>query len=228
MSITIKELPIFQQPDDRCERLGAEYLTDAELLSIIFRNGQKGQKAIDLAICLLNLTDGSGLVGLHSLTIEEMMKVSGIGRVKAIQIKALCEISKRMAMASALPKLDMNNPKSIASYYMEKLRHKSQEHFVIALFNTKNEFLSDKLISIGTVNQTIVAPREIFSTALKYDAVNIALIHNHPSGDSKPSREDRICTNRLVEAGKMVGITVVDHIIIGDNNFYSFSEAGFL
>lgn len=228
MNITIKNMPTFEQPDERCERLGAEYLTDAELLSIIFRTGNKGQQAINLAICLLNATDGSGLLGLHSLGIDEMRKIDGIGRVRAIQIKALCEVSKRMAMAVALPKMSMNNPESIATYYMEKLRHKEQENFVVAFFNTKNEFLSDKVITIGTVNQTMVSPREVFSMALKCQAVNIALIHNHPSGDSSPSREDRMITARLANAGELIGITVVDHIIIGDNNYFSFAEAGLL
>lgn len=225
MSITTKELPEAGQPYMRCMTLGAGNLSDAELLAIIFRSGSTGINATDLALCLLQNAGGSGLIGLHSLSLSDMTAIKGIGKVKALQILALCEIAKRMATSRASERICLNSPASVADYFMEPLRHFKQEHFYVALFNSNNELISYRLITIGTINASVAAPREIFLESLRCHAVYIILIHNHPSGEVTPSREDKLVTKRMASCGQLLGISVVDHIIIGDNKYFSFKEA---
>ena len=153
-----------------------------------------------------------------------MLQIKGMGKVKAIQIQCLCELAKRMAMAQALPNLCLNDPYSIADYYMEQLRHMKQEIVILAMFNSNNELIGDKILTKGTVNSSLASPREIFIEALKAEAVNIVLLHNHPSGNVEPSRDDKLITKRIVECGNLIGIKVIDHIIIGDKRFFSFCQ----
>lgn len=224
MEYTIKDLPLEQQPDVRCVKYGPDNLSDAELLAVILRSGSKGVKAIDLAMCLLKRADGSGLVGLHRLRMNDMLQIKGMGRVKAIQIQCLCELAKRMAMAKALPNICLQDPYSIAEYYMERLRHMKQEVVLIAMFNANNELIGDKTLTKGTVNASLASPRDLFIEALKAEAVNIVLLHNHPSGNAQPSRDDKLLTKRVVECGNLIGIKVIDHIIIGDKKYFSFCQ----
>ena len=152
------------------------------------------------------------------------MKISGIGKVKALQLLCLAEISKRMVKLESEAGVRMTDPETVARYYMEEMRHLKKEQCRLLLFDTKSKMLGEQILSIGTINTSILSPREVFVTALAHEAVHIILIHNHPSGDPNPSPEDINITNRLIEAGNIVGITVLDHIIIGDNRYVSFKE----
>ena len=225
--LTVKELTITEKPYEKCIKKGAEFLSDSELLAVIIRTGSQGIKSTDLANSILKeCGESKGLSGLFDLSINRLKKIKGIGDVKAVQIKCICELSKRISKSQASNNLYMNSPQTIAAYYMEELRHEQQEQLVIAMFNTKNALIADKVISKGTVDCSIISPREIFIEALKREAVNLVIIHNHPSGDVTPSKEDLHTTKRLKECGALIGISVIDHIIIGDNKYLSFNERG--
>ena len=161
---------------------------------------------------------------LQSWTKEELLKISGIGRVKAIQILCLCELSKRMSQLSAREDLDFSRPDTIAAYYMEDMRYYRQEHLKLLMLNTRSRLIGESEISRGTVNMSVISPRELFIEALQKNAVYIILLHNHPSGDPMPSREDILVTQRIREGGSLLGIELLDHIIIGDNCYVSLAE----
>ena len=161
---------------------------------------------------------------LQSWTKEELLKISGIGRVKAIQILCLCELSKRMSQLSAREDLDFSRPDTIAAYYMEDMRYYRQEHLKLLMLNTRSRLIGESEISRGTVNMSVISPRELFIEALQRNAVYIILLHNHPSGDPMPSREDILVTQRIREGGSLLGIELLDHIIIGDNCYVSLAE----
>lgn len=224
----IKELNFEERPYEKCERFGAEHLTDAELLAILLRTGTKGENSLELAKKILYQScEKRGLISIHNWSLEQLMKIKGIGRVKAIQILCLSELAKRLAKETAEKQLDFNTPSTIAQYYMEDLRHKKQEHMKLLLLNTKSRLISEKDISVGTVNAAIISPREIFVEALQKSAVYIILLHNHPSGDPTPSMEDVQLTIQIKEAGELVGVELLDHIIIGDNCYTSLKEKGY-
>lgn len=226
---TIKNMPLTMRPYEKFKMIGAEKLQDEELLAIILRSGTKGRSSIELAKELLNLSNvQKGLLGLQHLTVAELMDLPGIGEVKAIQIKCICELSKRIAKSNSFHLLEFDRPDTIADYYMEELRHEEQESLICMMLDTKNHFLGDILISKGTVNASLVSPREIFLAALSYHAVNIILIHNHPSGVSTPSEEDLLITNRIQQIGYMLGIILLDHIIIGDLTYCSLRQEGMM
>ena len=226
-TLRIKDLQENDRPYERCSKLGAEALSDAELLSIIIKNGTKNQTAIEIAQELLYKT-GNGLQSLPAMHIEELTSIKGIGFVKAIQIKALCELTKRIVKAKNKDAISFENPESIALYYGQDLRHKESEQLMMLALNSKSVVLGEIIVSTGTVNSSIASPREIFMSALRLKAVNIILLHNHPSGDPTPSREDKLVTRRIKEAGDIIGISLLDHIIIGNNNYISFREKGYL
>lgn len=216
----IKMLPKEEQPYEKCLSLGVAALTDAELLAVVLRNGIKGKSALDVGREILTKKE-DGLLGVLKLELKDLLSVDGIGKVKAIQILAIIEIARRATKKAAGQKLDFSSPGSIAEYYMEDMRHLTQEHLVLVMLNGKNKFIRDKVLFVGTVNQSIVNPREIFIEALKCDAVNIVLLHNHPSGDVTPSRADLLITRKIKEAGELIGIHLLDHIIIGDRKYNS-------
>ena len=224
----IKELNFEERPYEKCERFGAENLTNIELLAILLRTGTKGESALELARKILCQSyEKKGLLCIHSWSLEQLMKIKGIGKVKAIQILCLSELAKRLAKESAGKQLNFNTPGTIAQYYMEDLRHKKQEYMKLLLLNTKSRLISEKDISVGTVNSAIVSPREVFVEALQKDAVYIILLHNHPSGDPTPSIEDVQLTMQIREAGNLIGVELLDHIIIGDNCYVSLKEEGY-
>jgi DNA repair protein RadC len=224
--LTIKELPVTERPYEKLEKYGASFLSDAELLAIVIRSGSKKERSVDLAHKILKLNN-KGLAGIYQLTLKELQSVSGIGRVKAIQIKAIAELSTRISKVNAIDKMKISSPSSIANIYMEELRHLQKEHLKIVLLDTKNNIIGDKNLSIGTVNASLINPREVFIHALKNCAVHIILLHNHPSGDPTPSKEDISVTRRVLEAGEIIGIRLLDHIIIGDGKFISLKEQGY-
>ncbi len=223
--LTVKELPITERPYEKCERYGTKMLSDAELLAVIIRTGSKNIRAVELAQKVLNLSeDNKGILGLNYFTIKELMGIKGIGKVKAIQLQCIAELTNRMAKASLNKKIGLSTPKIIADYYMQEMRHFTNEEIKLVILDTKNNLLKDMIISKGTINSSIISPREIFVEAIKYGAVYIVLIHNHPSGDPTPSKEDIIATKRIRDAGAIIGVTLIDHIIIGDNQYVSFRE----
>ncbi len=227
--LTVKELPLTEQPYEKCEHYGAASLSDAELLAVIIRSGSTKHRAIDVAHRVLtNDKRDQGIVSLYQYTMNELMKIHGIGKVKAIQLLCLAEISKRMAKASYGMKIRFSSPETIANYYMEQMRHLKVEQAVLLFLDTKCQLIRDMELSKGSVNSSITAPREIYLNALKYGAVYIILLHNHPSGDPMPSKEDIITTKRIREAGLLIGIQLMDHIIIGDNMYISLKEQGYL
>lgn len=224
-SFMIKDMPISERPYEKLEQKGAKALSDSELLAIIIKSGTKEEKATDIAMRILG-DDVSGILGIHRKTLKELRNIKGIGRVKAIQIKAVAELSTRMSKAKNKALMNIHSPASVASVYMEDMRHLDREHMKIIALDTKNNILDDHTLSVGTVNASLVHPREVFLYALKQDAVSIILIHNHPSGNAEPSREDILVTKRILEAGAIIGIYLLDHIIIGDGSYTSLKELG--
>ncbi len=226
--LQLKMLPQELRPDERLVHQGAESLSDAELLAVILRTGYKGVNVVRLAENILQQAGDDGLVGLCRLSIGELTDNPGIGQVKAIQLKAVAELARRMTKRSAKKRLRFNSPDTIADYYMEDLRHRETECLMMVSLNTKGALIGEKLLSIGTVNSSLVSPREIFIEALQQKAVSIILLHNHPSGDASPSHQDIYITKKIKESGELLGITLVDHIIIGDNTYVSFKEKNLL
>lgn len=223
----LKNLPKSEKPYEKLEKSGAETLSDAELLAIILKSGTHEKTAVELAFELLVYKSG-GLLNLHQMSLQELKSISGIGSVKAIQLKAVAELSNRIVKTIRTQHLQLSNASSVASYYMEQLRHASKENIVLCMLDTKCNFIADETISIGTVNASLVSSREVFLVAMKYKAVQIILLHNHPSGSPEPSTEDINVTKKIRSCGELLGIHLVDHIIIGDNKYYSFNEKGLI
>lgn len=228
---SMKHLVEEERPYEKCDRFGAGSLTDIELLAVMLRTGTRGESALDLARKLLYPEQGmpnKGETHLQSWTKDELMKIHGIGKVKAIQILCLCELSKRLSKLSARSELDFSKPETIAEYYMEDMRHRNQEHIKLLMLNGRSRLIGESEVSKGTINMSVISPREIFLEALQKGAVYIIVLHNHPSGDPSPSREDILITKRIKEAGMILGIELLDHIIIGDNCYVSFVQEGLL
>lgn len=221
----ILSLPPEERPYEKCLEQGCQALSDAELLAVIIRTGAVGDTSVELARRVLDLGGRQGnLAGLCGLSVQELTSVKGIGRVKAIQIQCIAELSRRMAKSRARDGLCFHGPASIADFYMEDLRHEEREQCRVMMLNTRSMLLAEKQLSVGTVNASLISAREIFLEALKCQAVYIILIHNHPSGDPHPSREDILLTKRVWEAGELIGISLLDHIIIGDRSYVSLRE----
>jgi len=226
---TVKELPLTERPYEKCEKSGPSALSDAELLAIIIRTGSMNERAVDVAVNVLSYSNTyPGLIGLNHVTMKELGSINGIGRVKAIQLLCVAELTKRMAKATNEGGLRFITPETVANYYMQDMRHLTQEKILLIMLDSKSKILKDIIISSGTVSSSLLSPREIFLYALKYEAVNIIILHNHPSGDPTPSREDINTTKRIMEAGNLIGIKLMDHIIIGDNKYVSLGEKGYL
>ena len=226
---TLKELPVSERPYEKCEKNGTAMLSDAELLAVILRSGTKDQTAIDLATKVLSIDPFyEGILGICHTSREELQKIPGIGKVKAMQILCIAELSKRLASAKVEDKISFHSPASIADYYMERMRHEPKEILILAMFDRKNMLLDDALLSVGTSNASMISPGEVFRTALQKHAEFIILLHNHPSGNPEPSKEDINVTFRIRDCGELLGIPLMDHIIIGDNCFFSFREQDIL
>ena len=224
----MKDIPNAERPYEKCLKQGAEALSDAELLAVLLRTGTKGENVLALAERLLYQDGGAGLLGIHQFSFQSLMKLTGIGKVKAVQILCLSELAKRLTKASVEPRLRFSSSQSVAEYYMEDLRHRNQEVMKLLLLNSKAELIDETNISKGTVNASLITPRELFVEALKKEAVSMILLHNHPSGDPTPSRDDILTTKRISECGLLIGIELLDHIIIGNNCYVSFQEENLL
>lgn len=222
---TLKELPVSERPYEKFEKSGAEALSDAELLAMVLRSGTKDLTAVDLSKKILAIHPFyEGILGICHTSKEELQKIPGIWKVKAMQILCIAELSKRLAQSKVEDKISFHDPSSIADYYMEQMRHLNREEMILIFFNGKNKVIKELKVSVGTVNQTVASPRELFLEALRCEAVSVLMIHNHPSGDPTPSRQDILTTKRMKEAGEFLGIPLCDHIIIGDRTYISFRE----
>lgn len=224
----IKDIPLESRPYERCFSCGPHVLTDAELLAVIIRTGVSGIQSVELAEKIIHLTQNQGIMGLTNLSAKELISIKGVGMVKAVQIMCIAELSKRIAMGKRKEKLSFTEPQAVAGYFMEEMRHKEKEELKVLMLDAKSGFIAESTVSTGTVNFAVASPREIFLEALKYKAVNIIIMHNHPSGDPAPSQNDFLCTRKIKEAGELIGISLIDHIIIGDNKYMSFSEKNLL
>lgn len=226
---TMKELPPEERPYEKCARTGPESLTDAELLAVILRTGSRGESVLALAGRILSACQPEGILGLLHLTLPELMEVKGVGRVKGLELLCIGELSRRIWKRLATEAAPVfTEPAMISGFYMEDMRHREQEELHLMMLNSKNALIRDSLMFKGTVSMSVASPREIFLEAFRYHAVSIILIHNHPSGDPTPSGEDRKMTARIREAGQLLGIRLLDHIIIGDQSYFSFKERGIL
>ncbi|MCI8464595.1 MAG: DNA repair protein RadC [Lachnospiraceae bacterium] len=225
----IRDLPVSERPYEKCQASGPAGLTDAELLAVILRTGTRGQGALETARQILELcAPYGGLLGLYHLTFSEFQKVSGIGDVKATQLSCIGELAKRMSRSRTTREQAFHSPEGVAAYFMEEMRHREKEELRAVFLDTKGHFIKEIVLSVGTVNEALISPREIFLDALKYQAVSIILLHNHPSGDPEPSEEDVLVTKRVTRAGILIGIALLDHLIIGDNCYISLKERGLL
>jgi DNA repair protein RadC len=224
--LMIRDVPEEERPRERMKIYGAENLTNTELLAILLRTGVKGQSVIHLADYILH--KAGSLKNLLEMDLEELKSIKGVGEAKAIQVKAGLELGRRLSRRSLLDKYQIRSPKDAADYMMDSLRYLHQEHFVCLFLNTKNQVIGQETIFIGTLNSSIVHPREVFREGIRRSAASIILLHNHPSGDPTPSKEDLEVTKRLVESGRLLGIEVLDHLIIGDGTFVSLKEKGYM
>ncbi len=221
----VKEMAEAERPYEKCICYGAESLSNTELLAVLLRTGTKGVNSLELARHILrNAAGDEDLLQIHQITLQKLKEVKGIGKVKAIQILCLSELAKRLAKTCAKKRLAFDMPETIADYYMEELRHQKQELMKLLMLDTKARLLGEENISKGTVNASLITPRELFIKALEFGAVSIILVHNHPSGVPTPSQSDLLLTKRVKEAGQLIGIELLDHIIIGNNCYISFAE----
>lgn len=221
----IKELADHQKPRERMLSHGARYLSHAELLAILINTGRKGSSSLDIANELLKSVDN--LKELKTLSINDLNKVKGVGLYKALILKAAFELGERIHSGSVDDKIQITSPKDVADFMMGQMEHLKQEKFIVLFLNSKNIVIKKKTIFIGTLNASIVHPREIFSEAIKCASNAIIVLHNHPSGDTTPSNEDIKTTERLRECGQLLGIDLLDHVIIGDHEYLSMVEEGY-
>jgi len=224
-------LPDDDRPRERVCRLGPEALSTAELLAVALRTGSGGVTALGLAQQLLSLgreTAGPGreLGYLMGAPVEEICGVRGMGAAKTAQVKAALELGRRAAAEAGLPRAAIRCPSDVGDLLVKEMKHLDKEQFRTVLLNTKNQVVGIEVISVGSLNESIVHPREIFKPAVRKSAAAVILAHNHPSGDPNPSAEDVEVTRRLIEAGGILGIEVLDHVVIGDDRFFSLREAG--
>lgn len=223
---TLRQLPHSQRPRERMITYGADALSHAELLAILLRTGTKNQSAVQLSAQLLQQC--GSLRELVDMSLDELTAIKGIGQAKALQLLAGIELGKRVARSSLGDVVTVRSPYDAAMYVMEELRYLKKEHFIGLFLNTKNHIVGKETLSMGTLNASLVHPREVFRAAIRSSSASIICIHNHPSGDPSPSPEDIQITKRLAEAGSLLGIEILDHLIIGDGTFVSLKEQGYL
>lgn len=224
--ILIRDYPVEERPRERFIQEGAKALSNQELLALLLRTGTRNESVLQLSNRLL--TQFEGLRLLTDASLDEMMMLKGIGEAKAIQILAAVELGRRISNLCFDERYVIRSPEDCANYCMNDMRFLTQEHFVCLYLNTKNQILHKQTIFIGSLNASIVHPREVFKEAFRRSAASIICVHNHPSGDPTPSREDIEVTKRLSECGKIIGIDLLDHIIIGEKKYVSLKEKGYV
>ncbi len=225
-SLRIADMPPEDRPRERLERDGPERLTTPELLAILFRTGTRGKNAVQVAEELFRHL--GGLAGVATASLEELAGSDGIGRVKAIEVKAAVELGKRLSATAEDVKPVVRTPQDVAKLMMADLRYEAKEHLYALVLDTRNQVRHRRLVRTGTLTESLVHPREIFREAIRFSAASLVLVHNHPSGDPSPSPQDLATTRRLNEAGRLLGIDLLDHVIIGDGRWVSLKEYGVL
>lgn len=225
-SFTVHDLPKPERPRERLKQFGPEALSAQELLALIIGRGVSKKSVMTIAQELV--IKFGNIKAISEATIEELSQIKGIGFAKAAQIKACFELGKRMDLEPELKDFDIKDPQSVVKAISASIKDKAKEHFKLILLNARNKILGISTISIGSLNASIVHPREVFKDAIMHTAYSVVLAHNHPSGDPEPSEDDLTITKRFIEAGKILGIEVIDHIIITKTGFFSFKEKGLL
>lgn len=219
---------VFQKdlPYEKFLSLGPEALTEAELVAIILRTGTKNCSALELAKDILAKASGKqeGLNGLHHLSVQELMEIPGIGEVKAVKIKCMAEMAIRMAKQKAALTLKFDAPETVADYYMEGMRHQEKEKILLLLLDNRLQLIEEYVVSLGTVSASLLSTRDVFIKALRCRASSLMLLHNHPSGDPSPSQKDILITQKMKEAGELMDIPLIDHIILGNGTFISLKK----
>ena len=221
-NVRIKELPSSEQPRERLRDYGPSALSDAELLAILLRTGLQGMNVVQLAQKLL--LEHGGWIGLQRLQFEEMVAIHGLGEAKTAQVKAALEIGRRLLLAQPEQRPQITSPADVANLLLVEMAHLEQEHLRVVLLNTKNYVLKIETVYIGSINSSAVRIGEVFKAALKQNAAALIVVHNHPSGDPTPSPEDVAVTRQLVEAGKLLDVDVLDHLVIGQGRWISLRE----
>jgi DNA repair protein RadC len=222
---SVKQWPKAERPREQLITNGPASLSDAQLLAILIRNGRAGRTAVDLGRELLEQFGSLG--GIEQASIKEICEVEGIGPAKAAEIKAAIELGRRYQKPS-LAGASFCSSQDVVSYYRPRMKDAKKETFRCALLDIKNKIIREETVSIGSLTASIVHPRDTFKAAIRESAAAVIFIHNHPSGDIKPSQEDLLLTRRLVQAGEVLGIQVLDHIIIGDVDHFSFRDNGLI
>ena len=226
-SFTVHDLPLSERPRERLFKLGSEALSATEVLALILGRGIKGESVIMTSQKLLSRF--GSLKGVANASVEELTQTKGIGTAKAAQIKAALELSKRLeADVNEKPKQMLKSPEDVAAVMRSKLKGKKKEHFWVICLDTRNRLINHKLVSIGSLDTSIVHPREVFKEAVSSSAASVIFVHNHPSGDPEPSKEDVELTKRLAKAGEIIGIDVLDHIIVCDRSYLSLKAKNLL
>ncbi|RXT14719.1 DNA repair protein RadC [Ammoniphilus sp. CFH 90114] len=218
--------PLVELPRERMMSKGIDALSNAELIAILLRTGTAGESVINLAQRVLSHV--GGLRQFLDTSLEELVEVKGIGTAKAVQLLAGIELGRRVAKTTPEERWTIRSPEDVAKLMMEELRYLTQEHFVCLFLNTKNQVIAQTTVFIGSLNSSIVHPREVFKEAVRKSSASLICLHNHPSGDPTPSREDIEVTKRLMAAGEIMGIDVLDHVIIGDGRYISLKEKGLI
>ena len=222
----LNDYPEQLRPRERMALLGADKLTDVELLAILISTGNKETNVLELASQVLQAH--KGITGLQNLTLSELTQEKGIGKAKATTILAAVELGKRVHNSTVAYRPVINGSPDAGVLLESRMRHLDREHFCVVLLSANNAVIGIETISIGTLTNTQVHPREVFKQAIRQSASGVILAHNHPSGDSVPSDEDLYLTERLVETGQIIGIHVIDHIIVGEDSYYSFRDNNLL
>ena len=225
-SLLIKDFPNDERPRERFIKQGPESLANHELIALLIQTGSKNESVLTLANKLLIHFDGLRL--LKDASLDELKAIKGIGTAKAIQLMAAIELGRRVSNLEFTDRYCIRSPEDAAKYMMNEMKFLSQEHFICLYLNTKNQLMHKQVVFIGSLNASIVHPREVFKEAFRRSAASIICLHNHPSGDPSPSREDIEVTKRLVECGKIIGIDLLDDIIMGENKFISLKEKGYV
>lgn len=223
---TIKELPIEDRPREKLITFGESKLSNSELIAILLSSGTRGRTAIELAQDIL--CHSNGLLGLADQSVDELIQKKGIGQSKASRLKAAFELGRRLSDFAPAKKTILRSPIHAVDYMQSRLKLKKQEVFLVVLLDIKSQVIKVEEISKGGLAKSIVHPREVFKTAIRASAAGMILGHNHPSGNTTASPEDINITNKLIEAGNIIGIKVIDHLIIGDNNYLSMREEGLI
>ena len=228
MTIRVRDLPVKERPREKLLAAGAAGLSNTELLAVLLRTGTREKSVLRIAEEVLAYYKERGLLAIAHIPAAELAAIHGVGQAKAATILAAVELGRRLSMLEAECVEVVNGPEDVAHFAMPRFRFEQREHFAVMLLNTKNHILGLHDVSVGSLQASVVHPREVFRTAVDYAAASMILLHNHPSGDPTPSHEDIAVTARLVKAGKIMDIPVLDHVIIGRNRYVSLKDKGLM